>query len=280
MKMTASRRVLTVLCIGLMALLAGCKKSKEAELPTTWTADERARVSETIAGEPKFTTLQAKINANISTQSKSLSSSGTLRLIAGERLQISVTPLLGIEMLRAEFTADSVKMLDRINRRYVAERITEYRQSLPVDVRFETVQALFTGQLFVPGKPQFAESDFAAFSWRTDADGTLAGSYNDANLYALRFFINTDNQLAQTQVTNSVGSQIVEWSYSQYDVASSGRFPMKQSLAYRVGSEKQLSMDISFSRLELDKPLSLTFEIPSSYKRVELEALINSLVKM
>jgi hypothetical protein len=280
MRFKTSRRAVGVLCTVLaVLLLAGCKKSKEAELPTTWSADEQARVAETRSAEVHFTTLQAKLNASISTSSKSLSSSGTIRIIAGERLQISITPLLGIEMLRAEFTADSVKMLDRINRRYVLESIKNYRESLPIDVRFETVQSLFTGELFVPGKTKFSDSDFASFAWRTDNDGTLVGRYNEDRYFVLSFFINTASRLAQTQVTNTVGSQVVEWGYSQYEAAGSGQFPTKQSLVYRIGSAKQLSADLTFSRIELDKQLNMTFEVPSSYKRIELADLISAYVK-
>lgn len=262
-----------------LTLLAGCKKKQEITEQRVWTADEKARVETVVSQQLPFETFQAKVNVGLSAPGKSFSVNGTFKLIRNERLQVSVQPFLGIEMLRAEFTNDSVKMLDRINRRYVAESIKEYRESLPVDIRFETLQALFMNQLFVPGEAAFTASDFTAFKWRTENDGLLIGRLREDQFFILNFFLNPANQLTQTQVSNRTNSHIVEWKYDQFQPLASVTFPMKSGITYRSGSAPQIQADLTYSRIELDKKINMQFDIPSSYKKIELTDLVKGLIK-
>lgn len=274
-------RVIRFIAIGALALtlFAACKQKQVATEKSVWTADEKARVETVVAQQLPFETFQSKVNIALAAGSKSLSVNGTFKLIRNERLQVSVQPFLGIEMMRAEFTNDSVKMIDRINKRYVAESITRYRQSLPVDIRFETLQALFLNQLFVPGERSFSVNDFSAFKWRTENDGLLIGRLKEDNWFILNFFLNTQNVLSQTQVSNQTNTHIVEWKYEQFQPLAGISFPMKSAVTYRTGSAPKIQADLTYSRIELNKKLNMQFDIPASYRKIELTDLVKGLIK-
>ncbi|MEG1522924.1 MAG: DUF4292 domain-containing protein [Bacteroidales bacterium] len=272
---------LRLIAVGAVALslFSACKKKQEVIEKSIWTADEKARVETVVSQQLPFETFQSKVNIGLSNGDKSFSVNGTFKLIRNQRLQVSIQPFLGIEMMRAEFTNDSVKMLDRINKRYVAESIAAYRESLPVDIRFETLQALFLNQLFVPGEPVFSLNDFSAFKWRTENDGLLIGRLKDDNWFILNFFLNPQNLLSQTQVSNRTNTHIVEWKYEQFQPLAGISFPMKSAITYRSGSTPKMHIDLAYSRIELDKKMNMQFEIPASYRKIELTDLVKGLIK-
>ncbi|MEG1379417.1 MAG: DUF4292 domain-containing protein [Bacteroidales bacterium] len=272
---------LRLIAVGAVALslFSACKKKQEVIEKSIWTADEKARVETVVSQQLPFETFQSKVNIGLSNGDKSFSVNGTFKLIRNQRLQVSIQPFLGIEMMRAEFTNDSVKMLDRINKRYVAESIAAYRESLPVDIRFETLQALFLNQLFVPGEPVFSLNDFSAFKWRTENDGLLIGRLKDDNWFILNFFLNPQNLLSQTQVSNRSNTHIVEWKYEQFQPLAGISFPMKSAITYRSGSTPKMHIDLAYSRIELDKKMNMQFEIPASYRKIELTDLVKGLIK-
>ncbi|MEG1586533.1 MAG: DUF4292 domain-containing protein [Bacteroidales bacterium] len=266
--------------IGLIAAgcLISCKKKQEVASHAVLTADEKQRVETVVMQQLPFETFQSKINVSLMSGDKSFSVNGSFKLIRNERLQVSIQPFLGIEMMRAEFTNDSVKMVDRINRRYVAESIVAYRNTLPVDVRFETIQALFLNQLFVPGERDFTGKDFSAFKWRTESDGLLVGRLKEDDWFVLNFFLNPANVLSQTQVASRSNTHVVDWVYGQFQPLGGTTFPMKSTITYHSG-ERRIQAELNYSRIELDKKINTRFDIPGSYKKIELTDLVKGLIK-
>ena len=269
-----------------LCLLASCKQKKEigtapssASKVIALQKTEKQRIATVIDAQPAFKTFQSKLNMTLNRGSKSISANGTFKLVKNERLQISVQPFLGIEMLRAEFSNDSIKLLDRIGRRYVAESIASYRESLPVDIRFETLQSLFMNQLFMPGESSFKSSDYKHFNWRTESDGLLVGRLNEnKELFILNFMVNAGNQLAQTQVANTTNTHVVDWKYSQFQPLEKTTFPVKSSIQYH-SNNRNISVELVYSRIELDEKLQMSFSIPSSYTKIQLTDLVKALLK-
>ncbi len=93
------------------------------------------------------TTLSCKLMIELKNGENSLSSPADLKMVTDSVIWLSVQPFLGIEMLRAEFTADSVKVIDRMNKRYVAERVGDIRSVLPKEFDFKNLQMLLAKHL-------------------------------------------------------------------------------------------------------------------------------------
>lgn len=266
-----------ILIMSLIISLASCKKKQEMKGTVVPLQSEKERVETVLAQEPLFDTFQSKIQATLNKGTKSISVNGTFKLVRDKRLQISIQPFLGIEVLRAEFTNDSIKMLDRINKRYMAESIGTYKKSLPVDICFETLQALFINRLFIPGKPDFTPLDFNEFKWRTENDGLLIGRLKEDDFFVLNFFLNRENVLSQTRVSNKKNTHAMDWNYSEFQPLRESVFPMKSTIDYQSKGHK-LNVELIYSRIELDKNINTQFEIPNSYRKIELMDLVKGLI--
>ena len=84
--------------------------------------------------------------------------------------QISVQPFLGIELFRAVISTDSIKLIDRVNKRYVAENYEQIKGQTRLEFNFYNLQALFTNQLFLPGQQTVTAKQFNKFRLNQDGD--------------------------------------------------------------------------------------------------------------
>jgi hypothetical protein len=73
---------------------------------------------------------------------KSTSVGGSLRIRRGEVIQLSLAPLLGIEIGRAEITPDGMLVVDRINKRYVRVSFEELKALSRVDLTYDILRAI------------------------------------------------------------------------------------------------------------------------------------------
>ena len=199
-----------------------------------------------------------------------------LKIVNKERLQISVQPLLGIEVFKAEFTNDSVKLVDKINKRYVSESIAYYKGKLPVEINIATIQALFMNYLFVPEKGNMEISDLKKFNWAMGINGDLSGKFKNSRQYNLSYKLNNKARHTNTFISDKKENNYLDWRYSQFQDLKGSVFPYASKVSYK-SQTKNISLDIKYSKIQIDEKMNISFDIPSSYRKIEFSALINSL---
>lgn len=144
-----------------LVLLASCHSSKKVEKtdnsnvtkPTTTVTTPSApskKLSETEKLLLNVDTLShanytAKVKVNLKQNSKSISTSGSLKMRWNDVVQISlVDPLIGItEVGRIEFSKDNVLIVDRINKNYVQETYETLSAIAKSNLSFDYIQAVF-----------------------------------------------------------------------------------------------------------------------------------------
>ena len=98
----------------------------------------------------KYETLTARLNVDLNLPGNNMSSRVDLKMVKDSAFQLSVQPFLGIEVFRAEISVDSVKVIDRMNKRYVADNYANLKGQTPIEFNFYNLQALFTNRLCSP----------------------------------------------------------------------------------------------------------------------------------
>lgn len=113
---------LMVLLIG----LAGCKTSRQA-------GNDR----------PETGFLSSKVVLTVPTKEAVLTVNGTMKLKAGERMQLSfLMPILRSEVARIDITPDEVILVDRMGKRYVQASRQELKGMLPKKATFRHLEKL------------------------------------------------------------------------------------------------------------------------------------------
>ena len=169
-----TRRIFQLLGMVLMvAFLASCsatksiKKSHSIEGMT-----ETEFVENVLENAGGWKALTAKMSLSLDWEGRGETKvSGTLRIKKGEVVQLSIAPLLGIEVARAEISPDGILVIARMNKRYVEVSFAEVKALAKADLDFHTLQALFLNELFLPGKGDLTARDASSFKVEPEAEG-------------------------------------------------------------------------------------------------------------
>ena len=270
--------IIIVLCVGTALFsLPGCKSSKGVGVTEIGAAKSHQDFFDSMLRQSfRYNTLSARLNAEITTSDNTLSSRVDLKMVKDSAFQLSIVPLLGIEVARLEFSRDSIKVIDRLNRRYAAEGYASMKGELPIDFNFYNLQALFTNYLFLPGEQTIQARQYNRF--RLEQEGRSAKIITkDALDLLYTFMADGEEKLLSLQIADESKEHGLQWDYRDFRIVGSQPFPMLMDV--RVVSNKSVvgKSVLSFSRVEPDVPVNMSFSIPANYERITFAQILRSL---
>lgn len=220
-----------------------------------------------------YNTLSFKMNVELNAGKKAINSKATLKMEKDKNIQISVQPFLGIEAFRLQITPDSIIVIDRLNRRYIAENMAQLKaQNTNFD--FSVLQALFTNEIFVPNKGGLVTlSDKTAFDIQRKNDKMLLTGKTNKSIDFV-FTGNLNNKLSSTSIASKSGNFAMDWKYSSFDSSMGNLFPKKMDVDMER-KDKKVNMILSISKIEKNDKVDFNISIPSKYKRIEIDGLFN-----
>ena len=237
---------------------------------------EEAYFSSVLDHSFRFNTLSARMRLEFIGQQQEFSSRVQLKMIYNDRMQLSFLPILGIEVFRIEITDDSVKILDRMNKRYMVESYDNIKGKTDIDFNFRNLQALFTNQVFVPGESDISVKHFRHF--RMTKDGNFAKlKLRDKNGIFYTFTADANEILLSTNIENTSDNQLLTWDYNNFQSINRQQFPLKMTARLSGSNRMQGTAVLTFSTPEVNSPIKADFNIPSGYEKVTLDQIIKLL---
>lgn len=265
----------TIYLFSFLLLLAGCRTTRDLTGESAGALKAEEEFFHALCDQSlQFQTLSTRLQFNLEMASgKELSSRGQLKIEKDNRLQISIQPILGIEMFRIELTPDSVKLLDRMNKRYLVEDYAHLKGKSKVDFNFYNLQALFTNQLFLPGETILSGNAYKRYHWEQTTDGYILKTKDKLGLEYL-FSADQDEKLYSAKITD-MADYTLQWDYTNFKAVENQLFPMKMNGYLSTKNDSKNSITLNYSRIEIDTPLDLKFTIPSGYQRVNFSQVMN-----
>lgn len=259
--------------------LSGCK-SKKAVVGGGDLADKtHAQVVEDVVdSQLKYRTISTKGNIEFKVGSSGNKAPAVYKIIKDSVLQASIRiPLLGNEVFRINITTDSVFIIDRMKKRYVAEDISVLGKN--AGFNFYNLQDLFTNQLFYPGAKTVARSEVDKYAISSANNMYLLQAKNKTNT-TYNFAVDATNRIASTLIYNKKNNLTIQWSYADFIVDNQYSYPTTMEAKVDLG-KKRLDVNITFSKLDIDnsKPMEVDMSIPTKYTKVELADILSSYLK-
>ncbi len=211
----------------------------------------------------RYETLTARLNVD-------------LKMVKDSAFQLSVQPFLGIEVFRAEISVDSVKVIDRMNKRYVADNYANLKGQTPIEFNFYNLQALFTNQLFLPGQQGISPKQYNRFQLKQDGPAAEI-RVKDVMGLLYTFMADGEEKILSTCITEPSDRYALQWDYADFRLADGQPFPMKMDVQVMKEGASQGGITLHFSRMQTDVPVKMDFSIPAKYKRITLAQIIKSL---
>ncbi|MDR3266218.1 MAG: DUF4292 domain-containing protein [Tannerella sp.] len=276
MQLTKNFKQIAVLCM--IFLLSGCKTSKV----NTASSDEILKTEETffssvLDNSLHFNTLTSRLKIELATPDKELSARAVLKMRNDDVISISVQPFLGIEAFKIELTKDSVKLIDRLNKRYMIESYEQIKGEMVIDFNFNNLQALLSNSMFIPGKDKLDAKAFRFFRYTKSRGKEAEFSIKGTTGFTYRFVADSEEKLLSTTIRDNSGVNMLKWDYDNFQNMGDKRFPAKMT-AHLLSDEKEKgTVTLLFSDPVIDTQITTDFKIPAGYKQVTLSQIIKTL---
>ena len=227
----------------------------------------------------QYNTLSARIQFDIVMSGQEMSSHGLLRMVKDDRIQIYIQPLLGIDVIRAELTPDSIKIVNRLNRWYMLDAFDHIKGDTEIDFNFYNLQDLITNRLFLPGETNLTENKFNLFGWKQTATGYLLHT-NDRNGLQYAFTADSNERIVTTEIKDDATRYMLDCNYKNFLPAGGQMFPSSLLIRLRTENQGEHSLTLHFSRVEINVPVTTNFPVPANYQRVSLQQIIHSIEQL
>jgi hypothetical protein len=246
----------------------------------------------------QFSTLSANMRVDFNSGEKSFGSKATIKMVKGERLQLSFQPLLGVEAFRAEFTVDSVRIIDRLHKQWTEITYEALQRETGFGFSFNVLEALLTNKLFASTFGGSARSEavgstsavsYGEFKSRR-ADKSVVFSTKPSEGVALSFTADAGEKLVATKIIDRKRSYAMEWLYDDFSPVENGACQFPRLMTVRVSNDVGSATSdnskalcgvaeavISFARISTDVPVKTDFPIPVGYRKLKPQQFFKAL---
>lgn len=262
--------------VALIAVLTSCRTVDKASLKNRDEVKiENPVFTKIVEQQPKFSTATIKCSVALG----DLRSKAQIKMINGEYIQISLQPLLGIEVFKVMITSDSLYVVDKINSMAAQESIGGIMNKLPKGSGIKEVQKILLGVPFVVGDTLTADK-YPFFTWsKNDKEQIVMKSDIEGNS-SISFKYDNEPVLQNTTL-NYNNKTIAECEYMQHKADALGvKYPTVVNLQAdipQIGAP--ISVALTNITTDWNKKVIKDTNISKRYKRVSLQEIIGKYIR-
>ncbi|MBX7182208.1 MAG: DUF4292 domain-containing protein [Bacteroidia bacterium] len=222
-----------------------------------------------------FNTLVCKASVDAKTPKLSTGFSATIRIRKDSAIWVSISPALGIEVMRAVLTKDSVKFVDRINKRYYIGDYNFINTMLETEIDYELIEALLTGNNFSfydYGKFRYGGYKDSVHMLSTERRRKLKKTLKAENQDSLKAILediclkDKTFKIECMTLNDFKSNKKLEASYSDFRQIL-GQL-VSHHLAVKIKAEKDATITVDYTKIEPDKMVSFPFSVPDRYEKI------------
>lgn len=277
MKNNNNITILSILIAITAMMMTACGTAKKAvSLPDSTSTSQQTTPDgprETIiATVGEWRTMQTGGNIKLGAGS-SLSSAIQMRMIRNEAIFISIRPMLGIEAGKLIITADSLYAVDKVHKRYIAEKVSILTSGIPVTV--SDVQDIFLGRPFIIGKG----------SLNNELAPEVTVSVNGSNLvltprepfmgYNYDFNFDKSSHITALNIAPK-GSTTAAYQVKYNDVHTTQAGNIAHGISASASIEKKkVSFSLTYKNIDWNGNVKIDKEMPKGYSRMSAKDLFS-----
>ena len=236
---------------------------------TSTTGDPRDAVIATLGD---WQTLQS--GGNIALKGgNNFSSSMQIRMVRGQSIYISLRPLLGIEVGKLLITADSVYAVDKVHKRYIAEKVSLLTAGIPVTVT--DVQDIFLGRPFVIGKGTLNEALKAAVNASREGNTLSIAPIEGYKGYGYVFTFDKNCRITSLDIVPQ-GGTTAAYQVKYGDVKRTDAGNIAHDIDVNaVVEKKKVAFSMTYKSIDWNGSVKIDKNIPNGYKRMSAADLFS-----
>lgn len=263
-----------LLCV---ILITGCKSKETTALGGNMTNlsrnVEKNLYNDMLQAYGSWDTFVAKGDMSMG----SLSSSFELRMIHNEAIQVSIRPILGMEVARLIVTNDTVYFYEKIGRTVSQASINEISKKLPFAFTINNIQSALLGRPFLLGAMDIDTKNFKDFDYEVALPQWIM-TPKETPLKVAYLFGLENEQLKQISGRQEETSRQFDCYYADYNILAGRTLPTNIQGTVK-GSTKSFSAQLTYSSAIFDKETTIDISSLKNYKETSFIDLVKAFVK-
>ncbi len=264
--------------IMLAAMMTACGTFKKAATvpdttSTTTTTPNTVTdpIDAVIATLGNWQTMQTSGNIKLSAGS-SFSSAIQVRMVRDQAIFISLRPMLGIEVGRLLITADSLYAVDKVHKRYIAEKVSLLTSGIPVTV--SDVQDMFLGRPFILGKGTLNETLKSQVTVG-EASPLVLTANESYKGYGYVFNFDKTGRIASLNIAPT-GNAAAAYQVKYSDVRGTSAGNIAHSIVADATIEnKKMALSLTYKNIEWNGNVKIDRSLPNGYSRMSARDLFS-----
>lgn len=266
----------------LLVALSGCRNryaTTSGDLPPLARELSPDRLfSEVLVRHDRDTSAQMKAMAYVSLGENTARSRVQIRWSRDLALQISILPLMGVEICRMVLTPDTVYLIDRYHKQYVKESVDEWQRWSSFDISFGSIQSLFLARPFLPGG-KILPDDVVFFDVAAVGEGY--GYTYSPGRPACDYHFEIDNRACLGAVLWSMpsSSRSLVCRYAGYHAVGESVSPAQMTFALSGFFSEPVSFFFEKMEFDWNTPQNISKAVSLQYKRTDLQTWIETILR-
>ena len=268
-----------VILIMLAALMSACGTFKKAvNVPDTTSTTQTTPNTLTnpfdavMATLGDWQTMQTGGNIKLNAGS-SFSSSIQMRMVRDQAIYISLRPVLGIEVGKLIITADSLYAVDKVHKRYIAEKVSILTSGIPLTV--SDVQDIFLGRPFIIGKGTMNEGVKSEITATREGNSILLTPGERYKGYGYTFTFDKSNRITSLDIVPASGTGAAfQVKYSDVKSTTAGNIAHGINANATVDNKK-MALGLTYKNIEWNGSVKIDRSLPDGYSRMSAKDLFS-----
>lgn len=219
----------------------------------------------------QYNTFQAKFNAKLSYDDNNFNLKGQLRMKNDSVLWMSLSVMMGIEVVRVKITHDSVFMLNRTQNQYLATSLESFKEDLPFVESVGFIQNVLVGndtQLKKGDDFKTSTGEDCYYLTSTKKYKKNVKNSDDENILIKSVKIHPEllKVMAYEIKEYHEDKAKIHINYSDFRDISNHWMPAKVDLD--MNGNFPIKMNLEYSNILIDSDVEFNFSIPKKYERL------------
>ena len=245
------------------------------------TPDVRERVNfissvQDNAQSAKFITSKVKFSVEVGPQKLTLT--GNLKMKRDDVIRLQLMAFGFVEAGRIELTKEYVLIMDRINKQYLKAPWMSIDFLRNSGLNFNTLQALFWNQLFMPNlaRTEKLSADSLAYFTTIESGDDMIISLEEGKM---DYSWLANKQTALIQMANILykdrfnGNTQLNWDYDQFEKLNKTVFPKKHAITLTT-PEKEVKLGMTLNYIGAETEWEPRTEISNKYREVTVDEIL------
>lgn len=237
---------------------ASCKNMRFAQGESLKPKNERVLLKKLLENSVSAEWLAAKAKISYDDEYGGETFSANIRLRKDSVIWMNFKKF-SIEGARVLLTPDSIFVIDRINNQYLAKPFEYAQKEYSLPVGFHGLQAMLLGNPVFFSKETEAGVDSARYTLAQKTENLNATYWLESPEMLLRRFLIDDFRNKRTM-------DVFSSDYRELD--GKQQFSYVRSFNLKSPDLGKMNVKVEFSKIEVNVPQEMKFEIPSGYERV------------